>query len=517
MDNVIAQLQQEEWPTLLEHIICALAVIRFTKYMLTEFKLSTLLKVVPGAAALVDKEIEKEVDNAVKMMFKEDGNVKIRNEIPSSGVKRGDLIKELQHLKTKDADASEGKTFAYVYDVNMDGHEETVMEANTMFLNENALNPTVFPSLKKFEAEVVSMSASMLGGGRNVVGSMTSGGTESILLAVKTYRDFWRSKGIVDPELVIPTTGHPAFDKAGHYFGVKVVRTPVDGNMAADVDAMRRAITSNTILLVGSAPQYPHGVVDPITQIAKMAKSKGLSCHVDACIGGFMLPWVKKLGYPVPDFDFTVDGVTSISADLHKYGYSSKGASVILYHDASLRKHQFFVTTEWPGGLFISPTVAGTRGGGSIAAAWASLVHLGQEGFMKVQRGVMETAKFFQTEIAAIDGLAIVGTPHMSLVSFESTDSAIDVLVLADLMEKHGWHIERQQKPPCIHMTVMPPHAKIKEAFVKDLKAAVVTARKDPSLKSQGSAAMYGMVAKIPDNSIVENFLTTFLDKVYRT
>jgi len=253
-----------------------------------------------------------------------------------------------------------------------------------LFFSENALNPTVFPSLRRMETEVVAMTAALLGGDEHTVGNMTSGGTESLLMAVLTAREWGRAHkpDVQAPEMVLPATAHPAFEKAAHYFGVRPVHVPVGPDLRADVERMRAAITPRTVLLVGSAPSYPHGVVDPIVEIAQVAQEHGLLCHVDACVGGFELPFLRRLGYPVPDFDFQVPGVTSMSADLHKYGYAAKGASVVLYRDSALRRHQFFAYTDWPGGVYASATLAGTRPAGPIAAAWAVLHYLGEEGYL---------------------------------------------------------------------------------------------------------------------------------------
>ncbi len=265
---------------------------------------------------------------------------------PKKGMPREAVLAAMESARGRDAPWREGKAFSMVYYA-----DEEILDllkaAYTMFFSENGLNPTAFPSLRKFETEVVGMTAALLGGDAAVCGNMTAGGTDSILAAVKAARDWGRAHNPRNtaPEMVLPATAHPAFDKAGHYFGVKPVHVPVAADFRADVAAMASAINERTILVVGSAPSYPHGVVDPIPALAQVAQERGLLCHVDACVGGFVLPFARKLGYPVPPFDFSVPGVTSISADLHKYGYAAKGASVILYRDAGvaplpvLRRH----------------------------------------------------------------------------------------------------------------------------------------------------------------------------------
>lgn len=297
-------------------------------------------------------------------------------------------------------DAENGRAFAYTYTTTTDmgdlakclgsayskftesstsdlaDHDTMLSEVWSTFMHTNALNPMMYPSLRKFETEIISMTAWMLNGDDKSCGALTSGGTESILMAVKAYRD--RAKklrpNITKPNMIVPTTIHPAFEKAGHYFGVELIHIDLEDDMRVNVKLVEKAINRNTILLVGSAPQYCHGVVDPIQKLSDIALSHGLPLHVDACFGGFMLPWLEKLGYDIPTFDFRIPGVTSMSADVHKYGYSSKGASVILYRNEELRSHQYFAYGSWPGGLFGSPSLTGSRPGGMIAAAWAALV-----------------------------------------------------------------------------------------------------------------------------------------------
>jgi len=291
---------------------------------------------------------------------------------PKAGRSREDVLDTMRAARDHDIKWQRGRAFGLVYHISEE-IDELLKEAFTMFFSENGLNPTAFPSLRKFESEVVAMTASLLGGDSNVCGNMTTGGTESLLMAVKTARDWARDHHpeISEPEIVLPDTAHPAFDKAGSYFDVRIVHVPVLEDFRADVAAMQQAINPNTIMLVGSAPSYPHGVVDPIGELAAIAQERGLLFHTDSCVGGFMLPFIRKLGYEVPPFDFSVPGVTSMSADLHKFGYAAKPASVVLYRTPELRRKQMFVAINWPGGIYPSPTMTGSRAGGPIAAAWA--------------------------------------------------------------------------------------------------------------------------------------------------
>jgi glutamate/tyrosine decarboxylase-like PLP-dependent enzyme len=398
------------------------------------------------------------------------------------------ILQTMRDLRQNDVQWKEGKVFSLVFHAG-DEISDLLKEAYALFFAENGLNPTAFPSLRRFETEVVAMTAALLAGAGGVVGNMTSGGTESILIAVKTARDYARVQRphIREPEMILPSTAHPAFDKAAHYFDVKAVHVPVDANFKADVAAIRAAITPDTILLVGSAPQYPHGIVDPIPEIARVAREHALLFHVDACIGGMMLPFVRRLGYPVTDFDFRVPGVTSLSVDLHKYGYAAKGASVILYRQRALRRAQIYVHTDWAGGIYASPTMTGTRPGGAIAAAWAIMNYLGEEGYLAIADVVMKTVTKIREGIAAIDGLKVLGNPEMSVLAIGS--ERLNIYEVGDEMTRRGWHLDRQQFPPTLHLTINYAHAQSADAFLRDLAEAVAIVKK-PSLPKIGNALM---------------------------
>jgi sphinganine-1-phosphate aldolase len=434
--------------------------------------------------------------------------------LPKSGTAREQVLKELDQLHQGDTKWSDGRVFSLVYHAG-DEHTDFLKKVYTMYFHENGLNPAAFPSIKKYESEVVSIAANLLGGGDKAAGSMTSGGSESIMMAVKTHRDWaLATKGIKNPEIIIPITAHPAFDKALHYFGVKAVKIKVDADQRVDLNEVKKAINANTIMLMGSAPQYPHGVMDPITELAAIAKQHGIGMHVDACVGGFMLPFLKKLGHEIPAFDFSVDGVTSISADLHKYGFTAKGASVIIFKDKELRRYQFFVSKDWPGGMFASPSVTGTRPAGSIAAAWATLKAFGEEGYLKLYKDLFETTQKFQKGITEL-GFKVVGKPIGTLFAYQSTD--VNIHVIADLMEQKGWFVDRQMAPDSIHLTVTPAHAPALSKYLADLKEVTAHAKAHPELAEEGMAAMYGMAAKMPDPTMIHEFLYGYMDQRYET
>jgi glutamate/tyrosine decarboxylase-like PLP-dependent enzyme len=410
-------------------------------------------------------------------------------------------------LRAGDVRWRDGRVFCLVFHGGEE-IESLLQRAYTMYFSENGLNPTAFPSLRKMETEVVAMTASLLGGGERVVGNLTTGGTESILMAVKSARDWGRSRGVRDPEMVLPQSAHPAFEKAGHYFGVKPVHIPVDASFRAELGAARRAVGRRTVLVVGSAPSYPQGAVDPIEELAELARRRGILCHVDACVGGMMLPFVRELGHPVPAFDLRVPGVTSLSVDLHKYGYAAKGASVILYREPELRRHQYFAYTSWPGGIYVSPTMTGTRPGGTIAAAWAVMHHLGREGYLAIAGEVMEATHRIREGVERIDGIEVLGRPAMSVLAIGARRGAaeLDIYEVGDLLTERGWHLDRQQSPPSLHLTVNRAHVPFVEAFLADLQEAAALAARKPSLDrlvDRSRNAITGAVARVLPGALV--------------
>lgn len=432
--------------------------------------------------------------------------------LPKTGTPRDAVMQQLKALHADDAKWKDGKTFSLVYFAG-DEVSALLKDAYGEFIAENGLSPVAFPSLRQMECEVVSMAASLLGGDDDASGTMTSGGTESIMMAIKAAREWGKKvKGVKRPHLIVPASAHPAFDKAVHYFDVDYDHAPLLPDFRVDVAAMEKLIRPETVLLVGSAPSYPHGVIDDITAIAALAKSRGILCHVDACLGGFFLPFARKLGRPLAPFDFAVEGVTSMSADLHKYGYAAKGASVVLYRSGGLRRHQFFTYAGWNGGLYASPSFCGTRPGGAIAAAWAVMHHLGEEGYLNRAQSILESTKKMQDGIGKIPGLRVIGAPVGGVFAFGS--DSLNVYELGDAMDARGWKLDRQMNPAALHVMVTPAHATVVERFLSDLtQCAKSLAAGEPA--PDGSAAMYGMVGTIPDRQQVDDFLVEFLDGLF--
>jgi glutamate/tyrosine decarboxylase-like PLP-dependent enzyme len=405
-------------------------------------------------------------------------------------------------------------------------HIDFVNRAYAMHSQANPLHPDIWPSAAKFEAEIVAMTAQMLNGEQagapvgseeGVCGSVTSGGSESILLAMKTHRDWARAtKGITQPEIVVPISAHAAFHKAAQYFNLKLQLVPVDDQFCVDVAAVEAAVNANTIALVGSACNFPYGTIDPIDRLSEIARSRGIGLHVDSCLGGFFLPWAERLGAPVPPFDFRLPGVTSMSCDTHKYGYAPKGTSVVLYRGAALRRFQYFTTSDWPGGLYYSPTFSGSRPGGLSAACWAALVSIGEKGYLDATRKILDAVAIMTQGITEIPELRLMGRP-IGVFAFTSTSDWLNIYQVLDRLSAKGWSLTGLQRPAGIHVSPTLRHAQpgVAERLVADLKEAVTFVRENPDFMG-GMAPIYGLAATVPDRSLVHGMLQQVMDVYYR-
>jgi sphinganine-1-phosphate aldolase len=394
--------------------------------------------------------------------------------LPKTGLPTDEILAQLDTLQAHDVDWKSGRAFTLAYYAGEDVLA-LATEANARFLSTNALNVEAFPSLRTMQADVVAMVADLLHGGKDAAGFMTSGGTESILLAVKAARGRGRARGITAPEMILPTTAHAAFEKAAQDFGVASIRVPVRDDFRADPVAMAARLTPHTVLIVASAPQYPQGVIDPIADIAQLAERAGINCHVDACMGGMTLPMLERLGYAIPPFDFRVPGVTSMSVDLHKYGYTAKGASVILHRTKELRRHQTFVTDNWLGGLYASSGILGTKSGGPIAAAWAVMNYLGEDGYLRLAKAAREATEALLRGLRAIPGLRVLGEPDATHAAF--TFDAVDPFAVGKALMQRGWFVDQQKPPPSLHCTVNAVHGPVIAEFIAELKAVVEEVR----------------------------------------
>ncbi|MFF5206120.1 pyridoxal phosphate-dependent decarboxylase family protein [Streptosporangium sp. NPDC000396] len=372
--------------------------------------------------------------------------------LPEKGRGLEELLAEIARIKQEDLPVRGGKVTAYVYDTGRPEVHEAASRAYFEMLEVNALDPTAFPSVVEMERQVVGAVAGLLGGGSGI---FTSGGTESVMLAVKAARDSRAVGG--RPRMAVPVTAHPAFHKAAHYLGLVVDAVPVDPvTFRAIPAAVEAAITEDTVLVVVSAPSYPQGVVDPVAEIASIASARGVPCHVDACVGGWLLPWLREAGAPVPPFDLSVPGVTSLSCDLHKFGYSPKGASVVLFADPELRRRAYFASASWPGYTIVNATVQSSRSAGPLGGAWATLQALGRDGYLELGRATLAAARRLREGIAGIPGLRVLGDPESALVAFGSDE--VDVFVLSDEARKRGWFLQPQLSyagiPANLHITV---------------------------------------------------------------
>lgn len=395
--------------------------------------------------------------------------------LPSNGRPADEVFAEISERRTGDARWQDGRTFSLVYPAS---HEvdEVLKRANDMFVFDNALNPIKFPSLRTMTEDVVEMAAGLLnvpdGGG----GAMTSGGTESILMATKVARELSRERHGMKPgegRMLFPRSAHPAFAKAAHVLGLSHSQIALRDDFTADPESLAALLDEHddVVIVVGSAPGYPHGVVDPIEEMAAMASAKDIPFHTDSCIGGFLLPFVERHGRAVPPFDFRVPGVTSMSADVHKYGYCTKGASVVLYRDKEWLGRQWFVYADWNGGLYGTPAIAGARPAAPIAAAWAVMNFLGEDGYMELMADVLKATDTIQDGIASIPELHVWGEPVASVFSWGS--DAVDVMAVNDVMDDKGWNCDRQIEPVAMHVMLSPIHAGVADEFVADLADAV--------------------------------------------
>ena len=423
------------------------------------------------------------------------------------------ILDELATMASEeDRIADQGRVSGSIYHGGHD-HYAFLTKAFHLFAHANVLQRDMYPSATKLEAEIVAMAAAMLHA-EVACGVVTFGGTESLINPMLVYRDRGRAeKGITEPEVIIPVTAHVALEKAGHLLGIKILKAPLTSEWLVDVDWVRDHITKNTIALVGSAANYAHGLIDPIEKLSDIALEHDLGLHVDGCLGGFILPWGERLGYAIPPFDFRIPGVTSISADTHKYGYALKGTSVLLYRNSNLRRYQYFNFTDWPGGIYFSPGLSGSRSGGIVAATWAAMVSLGESGYLDAAKRIFETAATIRRGIDWIPELQVIGKPTF-LVAFRSPD--LNIYHVNDHLIEKGWRLNALQLPAALHFCVTRPNTApgVAEAFLDDLRDAVEYA-KHPARAQPKSGALYGLGGTPEGNEVLETLFTAALDAMY--
>uniref|UniRef100_A0A8C4EFP8 sphinganine-1-phosphate aldolase n=1 Tax=Dicentrarchus labrax TaxID=13489 RepID=A0A8C4EFP8_DICLA len=477
-----------------------------------------LIRKIPFVGGAIQSQLNKALDDMSASLCTLKEGMSYTQQLPCKGLSQSQVLDKIREYETlNEVQWEKGCVSGAVY-WGDESLTNLLVKVYGDFAWSNPLHPDIFPGVRKMEAEVVRMACTLFHGGPNSCGTVTSGGTESILMACKAYRDMAYERGVKYPEILAPVSVHAAFDKAAHYFGMKLVHIPLDEKtMKVDVKAMKRAISKNTAMLVCSAPQFPHGIMDPVEEVAKLAVRYNLPLHVDACLGGFLIVFMAKAGYPLAPFDFRLKGVTSISADTHKYGYAPKGSSVILYSDKKYRHYQYFVAPDWQGGIYASPSVAGSRPGGIIAACWATMMHMGENGYIDATKKIISTARKIKTEIRKIKGVFVFGDPEVSVVAIGS--EVFDIFRLSNALTSKGWNLNSLQYPSSIHIccTVLHTQQGVADHFVHDVKEQVAIIMKNPKEKTTGMGAIYGMAQAIPDRSMVTEISRGFLDCLYST
>ncbi len=445
--------------------------------------------------------------------------------LPARGRDKDDILSELRTISEEENSKwKNGKVSGTYYHAGVD-HRAFQNSVFSLYSHINVLQVDLCPSMSKFESEIISMTARMLNGDAvktnnpedEICGSVTFGGSESIMLAMKVYRDRGRvEKNITEPEIILPITAHPAFHKAGEYFGMKMVLAPVDESDYRVIPGeVEKLINKNTVAIVASAGNYPYGLIDPMDKLSDIALKHDIGFHIDGCLGGFILPWVEKLGYRVPVFDFRLPGLTSMSADTHKFGYGLKGNSVVLYRNLKLRRYQFFQMAHWPGGIYASPSMTGSRSGGLTASTWATMVYLGESGYLEAASAIMKIADRIKERVESIRELEIIGKPTF-LISFRSKE--IDIFHVNDYMISKGWRFNGLQNPPAIHFCVTMPQTfvpGIADALVEDLKDGVEYAKSKTGTAAR-SSALYGMSGSIEGRSQLVQVLYGTFEHLFR-
>ncbi|XP_053730187.1 sphingosine-1-phosphate lyase 1 isoform X1 [Synchiropus splendidus] len=516
----------EPWQIIGASVLTTLGVVWAHSFLFQQESLKSrvkkkcfrLIRKIPFVGGAIQSQLNKALDDMSTSLCTLKAGMSYATKLPSKGLTQDQVLDKIREYQTlNEVRWEKGCVSGAVY-----WGDETLTKLLVKvygdFAWSNPLHPDIFPGVRKMEAEVVRMACTLFRGGPNSCGTVTSGGTESILMACKAYRDMAYERGVKYPEILAPVSVHAAFDKAAHYFGMKLVHIPLDKKtMKVDVKAMKRAISRNTAMLVCSAPQFPHGIMDPIEEVGKLAVRYNLPLHVDACLGGFLIVFMAKCGYKLAPFDFSVKGVTSISADTHKYGYAPKGSSVILYSDKKYRHHQYFVAPDWQGGIYASPSIAGSRPGGIIAACWATMMHMGENGYIDATRKIISAARKIKTEVRKINGVFVFGNPEVSVVAIGS--DVFDIFRLSNGLTAKGWNLNTLQYPSSIHIccTVLHTQPGVVEQFVRDVREEVGLIMKNPKEKTTGMGAIYGMAQSIPDRSMVTEISRGFLDCLYST
>ncbi|GFY57182.1 sphingosine-1-phosphate lyase [Trichonephila inaurata madagascariensis] len=475
------------------------------------------LRKLPFIKQGVAKEMKSTTDEIEKELMKGMERKIFLHKLPKQPWGAGNILKEIENYISYGKYLwHEGYVSGTFYPGNDEAFENMIEHVYGKTAYTNPLHTDVFPGIRVMEAEIVHM-VSVLFNAPEAIGTVTTGGTESIFLVCKAYRDFAKSeRGIKSPNMIIPVTAHAAFDKAAQLLKIQVKHIKCDSkSMKVNIQAMKKAIDKNTCMLVGSAPAFPHGCMDDIEEIAKLGCKYDVPVHVDGCLGGFLLPFVRKAGFHVPPFDFTVKGVTSISVDTHKYAFAPKGTSVILYKNKIHRHYQFSVTTDWPGGIYGTPNLSGSRSGGVIATCWASLLYHGEEGYVEATKKIISVTKYVEKGLREIEGIFVFGEPNVSVIAIGSDH--FDVYRLSSALTDKGWNLNLLQYPSGFHIcfTMQHTYEGVADKFLSHVRECTKEILKDPVSRTSGTAAIYGMAQQIPDRSLVKEIVWAYLDACY--
>ncbi|MFH4982832.1 hypothetical protein AB6A40_009541 [Gnathostoma spinigerum] len=482
-----------------------------------------LIRRIPRVQAEIDEKLDEARKSIIEIIHKSDSDRTFITDLPVQGMRPERIIATADSYEQMATDSVEmGRVSGAVYTDYGKEHLDVLEKIFRKYAYANPLHPDVFPGVRKMEAEVVRMVCGLYHGGPESCGTLSSGGTESILLAMLAYRTRARSSGISDPQMLVPVTAHAAFDKAAELFRIRIRHIPLNERHQVDLKLLEKSIDSETCVIVGSAPNFPSGTIDDICALSELGERYKVPVHVDACLGGFLIPFMEEAGFTTPLFDFRLPGVTSISCDTHKYGFAPKGSSVIMYRNKSYLHYQYFCVPEWSGGIYATPTLAGSRCGSATALTWATMLFYGRKGYVQRTKEIITLTRFIASCIEGthgrkpIKGLQLLGPSDVSVVAFTST--AFNIYTLADRMSGRGWNLNALQNPPAVHLcvTANTVTANSAEAFINDLREVSEVLLNEPQKKGASeTAAIYGMAASIPDKSVVNEVAFSFLDACY--
>ncbi|CAI5448099.1 unnamed protein product [Caenorhabditis angaria] len=471
----------------------------------------------PAVKAKIEKELTKAREDMMHSIHKDDSDKIFISNIPVAPLSESEIVElAIKYENYNHFEIAEGRVSGAVYTNRHKEHIDLLSKIYSRYAFSNPLHPDVFPGARKMEAELIRMVLNLYNGPEDSSGSVTTGGTESIIMACFSYRNRAQSLGVRNPVILAPKTAHAAFDKAAHLCGMRLRHAPVDKNNRVILKEMERLIDSDVCVIVGSAPNFPSGSIDPIPEIAKLGQKYGIPVHVDACLGGFLIPFMSDAGYDVPIFDFRNPGVTSVSCDTHKYGCTPKGSSIVMYRSKELHHFQYFSVPEWCGGIYATPTITGSRAGANTAVAWATILSFGRDEYVRRCKEIVKHARLLADKISEIPQIQLYGSPDVSVVGFSG--KGINIYAVSDRMNKLGWNLNTLQNPEAIHICLTINQAKqsVVDAFARDLRQVCEElANSDDKGNKDSTAALYGMAAQIPDKSLVDEMVALYIDATY--